>query len=79
MIRVECDHCGRMAQGQQGNPELCEHCGAVLPEREPPADQCQAPGCTNITDRGICDDCNRWVDDQVRKERRLDRRLGRCA
>lgn len=27
--------------------------------------KCQAPGCDNLTARGICDACDRWVDDQV--------------
>lgn len=28
-------------------------------------ERCQAPGCTNPTDRGICDDCDDWVSEQV--------------
>lgn len=27
--------------------------------------RCAAPGCTNRTRCGICDDCDRWVDEQV--------------
>lgn len=30
-------------------------------------ERCQAPGCDNFTDRGICRDCDQWVTDQVAK------------
>lgn len=28
-------------------------------------ERCKVPGCDNITDRDICDDCNAWIDEQA--------------
>lgn len=42
------------------NREFEEMCDAVLG-----ADRCESPGCRNPTKNGICEACDRWVDQQV--------------
>jgi hypothetical protein len=57
--------------------EPCGYCGSS-PCRCDRTDLCQAPGCDNPTDRGICDACDQWVSDQVASEaamREADRAL----
>ncbi len=44
--------------------EPCGYCGRT-PCRCGRDDLCQAPGCDKPTDRGICDNCDQWVSDQV--------------
>ncbi len=44
--------------------EPCGYCGTT-PCRCGRTDLCQAPGCDKPTDRGICDNCDQWVSDQV--------------
>jgi hypothetical protein len=31
-------------------------------------DRCQAPGCENLTDKDICDDCDQWVTEMAPRE-----------
>ena len=41
--------------------------GAIGWERRVRQEKCLVPGCDNITDCGICDDCDVWVSEEVAK------------
>lgn len=56
-----CRRCGDSDYGDSDEAvQIIRECAERREETE-----CQVPGCGNQTDRGICDDCDRWVDDQV--------------
>ncbi len=48
--------------------EPCGYCGRTSCRCDR-TDLCEAPGCDNTTDHGICGTCDQWVSDQVASDR----------